>query len=152
MRATKAPPRDTALANTSDAIAGAGLFNYVGCNICHVGKKKTNRNVYGKALAKLLKEGDDKDIPKIKSALEAVAQEPSNPKKPESPTFGQRIKSGKLPKGWTLERDPSLLETNIPGVFAVGDVLFGSVKRVASSVGEGSVAIQFVHQYLSNVS
>ena len=62
------------------------------------------------------------------------------------------LKSGKRPKGWTLERDPSLLETNIPGVFAVGDVRFGSVKRVASGVGEGSVAIQFVHQYLSNVS
>ena len=62
------------------------------------------------------------------------------------------LKSGKRPKGWTLERDPSLLETNIPGVFAVGDVRYGSVKRVASGVGEGSVAIQFVHQYLSNVS
>jgi thioredoxin reductase (NADPH) len=62
------------------------------------------------------------------------------------------IRSGKRPKGWTLERDPSLLETNIPGVFAVGDVRHGSVKRVASGVGEGSVAIQFVHQYLSNVS
>jgi thioredoxin reductase (NADPH) len=62
------------------------------------------------------------------------------------------IKPGKRPKGWSLERDPSLLETNIPGVFAVGDVRYGSVKRVASGVGEGSVAIQFVHQYLSNVS
>ena len=62
------------------------------------------------------------------------------------------MKSGKRPKDWTLERDPSLLETNIPGVFAVGDVRNGSVKRVASGVGEGSVAIQFVHQYLSKVS
>ena len=62
------------------------------------------------------------------------------------------LKSGKRPNGWSLERDPSLLETNIPGVFAVGDVRYGSVKRVASGVGEGSVAIQFVHQYLSNVS
>jgi thioredoxin reductase (NADPH) len=62
------------------------------------------------------------------------------------------LKSAKRPKGWMLERDPSLLETNIPGVFAVGDVRYGSVKRVASGVGEGSVAIQFVHQYLSNVS
>jgi thioredoxin reductase (NADPH) len=62
------------------------------------------------------------------------------------------LKTGKRPRGWTLERDPSLLETNIPGVFAVGDVRYGSVKRVASGVGEGSVAIQFVHQYLSNVS
>ena len=62
------------------------------------------------------------------------------------------LKNNKRPKGWTLERDPGLLETNIPGVFAVGDVRYGSVKRVASGVGEGSVAIQFVHQYLSNVS
>ena len=61
------------------------------------------------------------------------------------------IKDGKRPKGWTLDRDPGLLETNVPGVFAVGDVRHGSVKRVASSVGEGSIAIQFAHQYLSKV-
>jgi thioredoxin reductase (NADPH) len=58
---------------------------------------------------------------------------------------------GARPKGWTLERDPFLLETNVPGVFAVGDVRHGSVKRVASGVGEGSVAVQFIHQYLSKV-
>jgi thioredoxin reductase (NADPH) len=58
---------------------------------------------------------------------------------------------GKRPKGWSLERDPFLLETNIPGLFAVGDVRHGSVKRVASGVGEGSVAVQFIHQYLSKV-
>jgi thioredoxin reductase (NADPH) len=61
------------------------------------------------------------------------------------------LHDGKPPKSWTLERDPGLLETNIPGVFAVGDVRHGSIKRVASGVGEGSVAIQFVHQYLSKV-
>ena len=61
-------------------------------------------------------------------------------------------RNGKRPRGWTLEREPALLETNVPGVFAVGDVRSGSVKRVASGVGEGSVAIQLVHQYLSNVS
>jgi thioredoxin reductase (NADPH) len=55
------------------------------------------------------------------------------------------------PKGWRLERDPYLLETNIPGVFAVGDVRHGSIKRVASGVGEGSICVQFVHQYLANV-
>ena len=59
--------------------------------------------------------------------------------------------NGARPKGWTLERDPFLLETNIPGLFAVGDVRHGSVKRVASGVGEGSVAVQFIHQYLSKV-
>jgi len=58
---------------------------------------------------------------------------------------------GARPRGWTLERDPFLLETNVPGIFAVGDVRHGSVKRVASGVGEGSVAVQFIHQYLSKV-
>ena len=58
---------------------------------------------------------------------------------------------GEHPKGWALERDPFLLETNVPGIFAVGDVRHGSVKRVASGVGEGSVAVQFIHQYLSKV-
>lgn len=61
------------------------------------------------------------------------------------------IREGQQPKGWTLERDPFLLETNVPGLFAVGDVRHGSVKRVASGVGEGSVAVQFIHQYLSKV-
>ncbi len=61
------------------------------------------------------------------------------------------IHDGKRPKGWSVDRDPGLLETNIPGVFAVGDVRHGSIKRVASGVGEGSVAIQFVHQYLSKI-
>ena len=58
---------------------------------------------------------------------------------------------GDRPKRWTLDRDPFLLETNVPGIFAVGDVRHGSVKRVASGVGEGSVAVQFIHQYLSKV-
>jgi thioredoxin reductase (NADPH) len=61
------------------------------------------------------------------------------------------IRDGERPKGWTLDRDPFLLETNVPGIFAVGDVRHGSVKRVASGVGEGSVAVQFIHQYLSKV-
>jgi len=61
------------------------------------------------------------------------------------------FRDGQPPRGWALERDPYLLETNIPGLFAVGDVRHGSVKRVASGVGEGSVAVQFIHQYLSKV-
>src|SRR5579864_3340606 len=61
------------------------------------------------------------------------------------------IRDGKRPNGWTLDRDPGLLETCIPGVFAVGDVRHGSVKRVASGVGEGSIAVQFVHQFLNEV-
>src|SRR5438270_490479 len=61
------------------------------------------------------------------------------------------IREAQRPKGWELDRDPFLLETNVPGLFAVGDVRHGSVKRVASGVGEGSVAVQFIHQYLSKV-
>ena len=57
-----------------------------------------------------------------------------------------------LPKElWTLDRDPFLLETNVPGVFAAGDVRKESVKRVASAVGEGSIAVQFIHRYLETL-
>ena len=49
---------------------------------------------------------------------------------------------------WTLKRQPFLLETSRPGVFAAGDVRSGSVKRVASAVGEGSMSVQFVHEFL----
>jgi thioredoxin reductase (NADPH) len=49
---------------------------------------------------------------------------------------------------WTLKRRPFLLETSRPGVFAAGDVRSGSVKRVASAVGEGSMSVQFVHEFL----
>jgi thioredoxin reductase (NADPH) len=52
---------------------------------------------------------------------------------------------------WPLDRDPYLLETSVPGIFAAGDVRHGSIKRVASSVGEGSMAIAFVHQYLAEL-
>jgi len=61
------------------------------------------------------------------------------------------VRDSKRPKGWTLDRDPYLPETSVPGIFAVGDVRHGSVKRVASGVGEGSIAVQFIHQYLSAV-
>jgi len=50
---------------------------------------------------------------------------------------------------WPLARPPYLLETSLPGVFAVGDVRGGNIKRVASAVGEGSIAISFVHRLLS---
>ena len=50
---------------------------------------------------------------------------------------------------WPLQRAPYLLETSLPGVFAVGDIRAGSVKRVASAVGEGSMAVQFVHKVLA---
>lgn len=58
---------------------------------------------------------------------------------------------GKPPRGWPLERDPWLLEASSPGIFVAGDVRYRSIKRVASGVGEGSNAVQFVHQYLSAV-
>jgi thioredoxin reductase (NADPH) len=60
------------------------------------------------------------------------------------------VRDGKRPPGWTLDRDPALLETNVPGVFAVGDVRNGAVRRVANSVGEGSIVLYFVNQYLAN--
>jgi thioredoxin reductase (NADPH) len=56
---------------------------------------------------------------------------------------------GRRPAGWTLDRDPFHLETSIPGVFAAGDVRADSVKRVASAVGEGAMAISLVHRYLA---
>jgi len=56
---------------------------------------------------------------------------------------------GKLPEVWQEKREPFLLESSVPGVFVAGDVRHGSVKRVASAVGEGSIAVQFVHQYLA---
>lgn len=61
------------------------------------------------------------------------------------------MRDGKPPRDWPLERDPFLLEASVPGVFCAGDVRHGSVKRVASGVGEGSVAISFVHQYLADL-
>jgi thioredoxin reductase (NADPH) len=54
-------------------------------------------------------------------------------------------------KGWNLERDPFLLETNLPGVFAAGDVRSGSNKRIAAAVGEGSAVVSMVHKYLETV-
>jgi thioredoxin reductase (NADPH) len=56
---------------------------------------------------------------------------------------------GKLNGLWKETREPFLLETSVQGVFVAGDVRHGSVKRVASAVGEGSIAVQFVHQYLA---
>jgi thioredoxin reductase (NADPH) len=50
---------------------------------------------------------------------------------------------------WPLEREPFSLETSMPGVFCAGDVRHNSIKRVSSGVGEGSMAIAFVHQYLA---
>lgn len=66
-------------------------------------------------------------------------------------TGPQLKKDGVMTQRWPLKRDPFLLETSVPGVFAAGDTRSGSVKRVASGVGEGSVVVQFVHHYLSGL-
>ncbi len=64
---------------------------------------------------------------------------------------GPDLTAGGRPKGWRLERDPFLNETSVPGIFAAGDVRAGVVRRVASAVGQGSVTVSFVHEYLKTV-
>jgi thioredoxin reductase (NADPH) len=64
---------------------------------------------------------------------------------------GGYVLTGPDVPGWELDRDPYLLETSVPGTFACGDVRFSPVKRVAAAVGEGSMAIAFVHQYLRSL-
>ena len=66
-------------------------------------------------------------------------------------TGAQLTENGKRPAGWGLDRDPFLLESSLPGIFVAGDVRHRSVKRIASAVGEGAMAVQFVHQYLSGL-
>ena len=61
------------------------------------------------------------------------------------------VRDGKKPEGWKLDRDPYWLETSVPGIFASGDVVRGSTKRIAYGVGGGAIAVQLVHQYLSEV-
>src|SRR5215469_15582062 len=61
------------------------------------------------------------------------------------------IRDGKLPSTWNVNRPPFLMESSLPGVFAVGDVRHGSIKRVASAVGEGAIAVQFIHRYMAKV-
>jgi len=58
---------------------------------------------------------------------------------------------GSRPKNWSLARDPFILETNVPGVFAAGDVRHGAIRRVASAVGQGAVAVELIHKYLETV-
>jgi thioredoxin reductase (NADPH) len=66
-------------------------------------------------------------------------------------TGGDLARTGGHPKGWRLTREPFLLETNVPGIFCAGDVRLNSVKRIASSVGEGAMAVRFVHQHLADL-
>jgi thioredoxin reductase (NADPH) len=61
------------------------------------------------------------------------------------------LANGRHIEGWKLKRDPFLMETSVPGIFAAGDVRHGVIRRVASAVGQGSAAISFVHEYLKTV-
>jgi thioredoxin reductase (NADPH) len=61
---------------------------------------------------------------------------------------GSDVASG---HGWNLDREPGLLESSLPGVFVAGDVRHRSIKRIASAVGEGAMAVQLVHQYLASL-
>jgi thioredoxin reductase (NADPH) len=61
------------------------------------------------------------------------------------------MRDGKRPRNWTLKRDPYLMETSVPGIFAAGDVRNGVVRRVASAVGQGAVTVSSVHAYLETV-
>ena len=61
------------------------------------------------------------------------------------------VQDGQLPPDWPLERQPYFLETSVPGIFAAGDVRGQSVKRVASAVGEGAMAVALVHRYLEQL-
>jgi thioredoxin reductase (NADPH) len=62
------------------------------------------------------------------------------------------IQHGRPIPDWPLQRSPLMMETSLPGVFAVGDVRHNSLKRVAAAVGDGSIAVQFVHQYFMLLS
>ena len=57
---------------------------------------------------------------------------------------------GKIGHGWPGDRDPFITETNVPGIFAAGDVQANTVKRVASAVGQGAISVSFVHKYLAS--
>jgi thioredoxin reductase (NADPH) len=61
------------------------------------------------------------------------------------------LKEGKRPKGWPLDRDPLILETSVPGIFAAGDVRFGTNHRVASATGEGGIAIAAIQAYINSL-
>ncbi|MEX1247989.1 MAG: FAD-dependent oxidoreductase [Anaerolineales bacterium] len=66
-------------------------------------------------------------------------------------TGADLLQDGKWVKSWPLKRDPFLLETSVPGIFAAGDIRHGAVRRVASAVGQGAHAVSLVHQYLKTV-
>jgi len=64
---------------------------------------------------------------------------------------GPDMRDGPISRSWTLKRDPFLLETSVPGIFAAGHVRQGPIPRVAAAVGHGGMVISFVHEYLKTV-
>ena len=64
---------------------------------------------------------------------------------------GPDLRGDATSRGWTLKRDPFLLETSVPGIFAAGDVRQGAIPRVAAAVGQGGMVVSFVHEYLKTV-
>jgi thioredoxin reductase (NADPH) len=66
-------------------------------------------------------------------------------------TGSDLMQDGKHPPGWPLERDPFILETSVPGIFAAGDVRFGTNHRVATAAGEGGIAIAAIESYLNTL-
>ncbi len=60
------------------------------------------------------------------------------------------MRQGERPRGWTLQREPMYLETNVPGIFAAGDCRYGSVNRVATAVGQGAMSVSFIRRYLDS--
>ena len=101
------------------------------------------------------KTGQDRTVetPAVFSFIGAVPRTDWLPKEIETYTKGFVRTGAALAQSpsWTARRQPFLLETSRPGVFAAGDVRSGSVKRVASAVGEGAMAVQFVHEYLKEM-
>jgi len=66
-------------------------------------------------------------------------------------TGPELTRGGRRPRGWPLEREPFFLEASVPGIFVAGDVRSQSIKRIASAVGEGAMAVAFIHQHLANL-
>ena len=60
-----------------------------------------------------------------------------------------RVREGKKPRGWALDREPYFLESSVPGIFVAGDVRHRSSKGVTSGVGEGAMAVKLIHEYLA---
>ena len=117
---------------TSEVTAFAGSFHLEGIDVTNRSTGSTTRRVTDALFVFIGADAETNWLPAD------IARDPRG-----------YVLTGPNVPSWPLERDPFLLETSVPGIFAVGDVRHGSVKRVASAVGEGSMAIAFAHQYLA---